>query len=327
MGLYIGNIIHKTLEKCNTHGIIWHMISKYTYKGLTWVDLESPTDEELAHVVEEYSIPSMVAEEMTTESLRSKAELHPDFIYLILRFPHITHTNARDTEQEIDFVVGNNFIITTHYEFIDSLHEFSKTFEVDMILDRGVDADHAGFLFFHLIKTLYTHSRYQLGTIDSRLKNVEKKIFEGTEGSVVVMISNINRILLDFHQALRFHREILNSFELSAKKFFGEDFGYYTANIMSEYNKTQAVLDSHKEVLHDLRDTNDSLLANKTNETIRRLTIITFLMSPIMILAAIFTIPTGFLIFTTPLKFSVLLAIMLLISLTIFIYFKIRKWL
>ena len=28
------------------------MISKYTYKGLTWIDLESPTEEELTHVVD-----------------------------------------------------------------------------------------------------------------------------------------------------------------------------------------------------------------------------------------------------------------------------------
>jgi hypothetical protein len=28
------------------------MISKYTYKDLTWVDLESPTEDELAHIIE-----------------------------------------------------------------------------------------------------------------------------------------------------------------------------------------------------------------------------------------------------------------------------------
>ncbi len=32
-----------------------NMISKYTYKGLTWVDLEAPTREELSHVLESKS--------------------------------------------------------------------------------------------------------------------------------------------------------------------------------------------------------------------------------------------------------------------------------
>ncbi|MEI6660312.1 MAG: CorA family divalent cation transporter [bacterium] len=303
------------------------MISKYTYKGLTWVDLESPTEDELAHIMEQYSVPTIVGEEMHSKSIQSKVELHPHFIYLILYFPHISHKSNRSVEQEIDFIIGNDFIITTHYEFIDALHDFSKTFEVDTILDRGVEADHAGFLFFHLIKALYNHSRYQLNSVNTLLKNTEKKIFEGTEGSMVIMISNINRTLLDFRQALRFHREVLASFELSAKKFFGEKFGYYISAIVSEYNKTQTILDSHKEILDDLRDTNDSLLANKTNETIRLLTIITFLISPVSVISSLFMMNTDFVVIRTPMGLYMIFGAMLGISVLTFIYFKYKKWL
>ena len=205
------------------------MISKYTYKNLTWVDLESPTDEELLHVMENYEIPIMVGEEMKNTSLQSKVDLYPDFIYLILHFPQISNKDKRAVEKEIDFVIGKEFIITTHYEYIEPIHEFSKTFEVDTILDKYIEMDHAGFIFYNLIKKLYTHSRHQLNDINIILKETEKKIFEGKEGEMVTTISTINRTLLDFRQALRFHREVLNSFELAAKKFFGEKFSYHTS--------------------------------------------------------------------------------------------------
>lgn len=303
------------------------MISKYTYKGLTWVDLESPTEEELVHIMEEYGIPVLVGEEMHTKSIQSKVDLYPNFIYLILHFPQVSHTENRSMEQEIDFIVGNNFIVTTHYEFIDSLHEFSKTFEVDAILEKRMDVDHAGFLFFHLIKTLYVHSRYQLNDVNMLLKETERKIFEGKEGTMVAMISNINRTLLDFRQALRFHKEVLNSFDLAAKQFFGEKFGYYLSAIISEYNKTQAILDSHKEILDDLRDTNDSLLANKTNETIKILTVITFLISPVSVISSIFMMNTDFIVIRTPFEFYMILLAMVAVSVLAYIYFKIKKWL
>lgn len=302
------------------------MISKYTYKGLTWVDLESPTEEELVHIMEEYSIPVLVGEEMHTKSFQSKIDLYPTFIYLILHFPQVSHKNKKSSEQEIDFVVGNKFIITTHYEFIDSLHEFSKTFEVDAILEKRMDVDHAGFLFFHLIKTLYIHSRYQLNDINLVLKDTEKKIFEGTESKMVATISDINRTLLDFRQALRFHKEVLNSFEMAAKEFFGEKFGYYLSAIISEYNKTQAILDSHKEILDDLRDTNDSLLASKTNETIKILTVITFLISPVTVISSIFMMNTNFTLIENYRQFYIILGAMLLTSVVTFIYFKLKKW-
>lgn len=303
------------------------MISKYNYKGLTWVDLESPTEEEIRHIMEEYSIPVLVAEEMHSKSLQSKVDLYPNFIYLILHFPYLSHHNNASMEKEIDFIVGNDFIITAHYEFIEPLHEFSKTFEVDAILEKRIDVDHAGFLFFHLIKTMYVHSRYQLNEVNSSLKDAEKKIFEGTEGSMVATISNINRTLLDFRQALRFHKEVLNSFEISAKQFFGEKFSFYISAIISEYNKTQTILDSHKEILDDLRDTNDSLLANKTNETIKILTIITFLISPVSVISSIFMMNTSFPLINTVPQFYIVIGAMLLTSVLTFIYFKLKKWL
>ncbi len=303
------------------------MISKYTYKGLTWVDLESPTESELLHIMEEYSILPTVGEEMKNLSLQSKVDLYPNFIYLILHFPEISHEGTKSIEKEIDFIVSNNFIITTHYEPIESLHEFSKTFEVDAILEKRMDVDHAGFLFFHLIKSLYLHSRQQLNTVNLLLKEVERKIFEGTEGKMVQTISNINRTLLDFRQAIRFHKEVLGSFEIAGKHFFGEKFGYYISAIISEYNKTQATLDSHKEILDDLRETNDSLLANKTKETMKILTIITFLISPITVISNIFVINSKFLRSDNDKLYILVLILMLITSLITFIYIKNRKWL
>jgi magnesium transporter len=302
------------------------MISKYTYKGLTWIDLESPKEEELLHIMDEYSIPPVVGEEMKNLSLQSKVDLYPNFIYLILHFPEISHEGYRSVEKEIDFIVGKEFIITTHYEPIDSLHEFSKTFEVDAILEKRMDVDHAGFLFFHIIKSLYVHSRRQLDTVNYLLKDVERKIFEGTEGKMVATISNINRTLLDFRQAIRFHKEVLGSFELAGKHFFGDKFGYYISAIISEYNKTQSTLDSHKEILDDLRDTNDSILANKTKETMKILTIITFLISPITIISDIFVINSKFLQSQSPRSYTLVLILMLLTSLLVFIYIKRKKW-
>lgn len=304
------------------------MISKYTYKGLTWIDLESPTEDELVHIMESYSIPPIVGEEMKNLSLQSKVDLYPNFIYLILHFPEISHEGkSRSIEKEIDFIVGKEFIITIHYEPIDSLHEFSKTFEVDAILEKRMDVDHAGFLFFHIIKSLYSHSRLQLNSINILLKEIEKEIFEGSEGKMVAKISNINRTLLDFRQAIRFHKEVLGSFELPAKHFFGDKFGYYISAIVSEYNKTQSILDSHKEILDDLRDTNDSILANKTKEIMKILTVITFLISPVAIISDIFVINSRFLKSDDIRLYLLVLVLMMATSLITYIYIKSKKWL
>lgn len=297
------------------------MISKYTYKGLTWVDLESPSAEELNHVSEEYAIPETVSKEIGQTRDYSKVELHEKCIYLILRFPHKKESTQ---EQEIDFIVGDKFMITVHYEPSNSLSEFSKIFEDGKTFEQKTNLDHIGILVYNLIKTLYAHSRDNLSIITRMIKETEHQIFKGNGDKVVADLSNANHLLIDFRLALGFHQDVLESFENSTKQFFGDKFAYYFSGILSEYKKTKAILENYKETLDNLRETNDSLLANKTNETIKVLTIITFLISPVTVISSLFMMNTDFIL--TKNEFYIVLVAMFITSLLTYIYFKIKKW-
>ena len=86
-------------------------------------------------------------------------------------------------------------------------------------------------------------------------------------------------------------------------------------------------MDSHKEIITDLRETNDSLLANKTNETMKILTIITFMISPVTVISSIFMMNTDFILIQGVSEFYIVLGAMLLTSIITFIFFKMKKWL
>lgn len=307
------------------------MVSKYTYKKLSWIDLENPTKDEVFNLVEEYDLPRLVAEELLTSTVRSKVDFYnkKDLIYLVLHFPIINAKSEDEIEQEIDFVIGKDFIITTHYEMIDPLHKFSKIFDSNDALDRSNIGDHAGYLFLYIIKELYKFSMEQLEDINYTLKEIEKSIFNGHGSKNVALISSTNRKLLNFKQALRFHGEVLKSFESAGKELFGSVFTYNLSSISSEYNKVRNMLDGHKEILNDLRDTNDSLLSTKTNETIKTLTIMTFIMLPITLITGVFGMNVApDMIFIQSIEdFLFVLGAMTLTGLVMFVYFKGKKWL
>ena len=117
------------------------MLKKFRYKDITWIDLESPTEAEIAELGATYEIHPVVLTELDRPSARAKVDVYSDFIYLILHFP-----TPAGTDQEIDFIVGKNFIITTHYELVDSLNDFAKIFETDFVLKKNHDKIHG---FFH----------------------------------------------------------------------------------------------------------------------------------------------------------------------------------
>ncbi|MCX6757968.1 MAG: hypothetical protein NTZ44_03765 [Candidatus Nomurabacteria bacterium] len=303
------------------------MISKYTYNGVVWVDLQSPTTEEVFSLVEEFNIPPLVAEEFITETVRSKVDLYDNLIYLVLHFP-VSHQNKeKKAEQEVDFVVGKNFLITIHYELVNPLHEFFKKFEVHALLEKKDKNEHAGYLFYHVIKELYKNVMTDLEMINPEIKKIDRGIFEGKEKETVKIISDVNRKLLNFKQAMRFHFEALKSFESAGKKFFGPEFSFFLEAIIGEYNKIKNALDAHKETVTDLRDTNDSLLSSKTNETMKILTMFTFMISPASIIPLIFMMNSDFAVLHGPFDFYLVVVAMFLTGLITFLFFKHKKWL
>src|SRR4051812_24327103 len=101
------------------------MYSRLEHEGLIWIDLESPTHDDVARVVDEFQILPLVAEELLFTATKPRAEFYSEYAYLVLHFPALRHSH-KTREQEIDFIVGKHFLITAHYDTIDPLHKFAK---------------------------------------------------------------------------------------------------------------------------------------------------------------------------------------------------------
>lgn len=304
------------------------MLSKFTYKRLTWIDLESPTKEEVREVMDTYAIHPLAAEELLMESARQKADFYDNHIYLILHFPTVTHTHDGHTWQEVDFVLSKNFLLTVHYEAVDPLLEFSKMFEVNSVLEKSNMGEHAGYLFFYIMRELYKNLTSELNAISRTLRDTEERVFNGGEHQMVETISGINRKLINFRQAIRPHQDVLQSFETAAPGLFGEKFSFYAKAITDECRKLTNLLDGLKETLSDLWATNDSLLSSKTNKTMKTLAALAAILLPASMIASLFGISSDFIPYMkAPNAFMIVVGLMALVALVMFIISKWKKWL
>jgi len=303
------------------------MLSRYSHKKITWIDLESPTQDEARALMKEFSIHPLVANELLSPTIRPKVDIYPTYIYLILHFPVIEHRHGGRAEQEVDFILGKNFIITTHYQTIDPLHEFSKLFEVNSIIDKSHVGTHAGFIFFYLLKELYRSLGKDLDHVNSILEQIEANIFGGHERDMVEAISMVNRDIVNFRQAIRLHGDVLTSFENVSTKIYGDDFAYYVRAAIGEYQKVASALEGHRETIAELRKTNDSLLTTKQNEIMKNLTIMAFVTFPLSLVAGIFGMNTQATpILGMPGDFWIIVALMAAGVTLMFLFFRYKRW-
>ena len=302
------------------------MRTSYEHNGVLWIDLESPTQDEVKVVVEQFGIIPMVAEELLIPSIKPRGEFYETYMYVVLHFPALRRAH-KSIEQEVDFIVGRNFIITTHYDVIDPLHKFSKVFEVNSILDKSNMGNHAGFFFFYMLKRLYKGVEYEVERVQHHLSTIEGDIFSGHEVGMVEAISNTSRDLLNLRQTIEPHREVLHTVESEGAKLFGDNFAPYLRALSNEYYRVHNHVMRNTESLHELRETNNSLLSTKENETMRVLTIMALLTFPLALVVAILGIDSPYNpIHGQPYDFWIIIGIVIVLGTCMVAYFKHKNW-
>lgn len=308
------------------------MISKYTTANkMVWIDLENPTRDEVRSIMDTYGLAPEVAEDLLDPTVHTRADAYDDFLYFVFHFP--LHTNRKNSKQskrseEIDFVIGKNFIITIHYAPIETLVAFSKSFETDTLLGHDKITKNSSSLFMHILFSLYKAVQEKSDEIYSTLTLYEEKIFGGKEKEMVHELSNLNRVLIYFREALLPHKNIISLLERVGPAMFGKDFPIYIEHIKQEYSKSERIVSSAKEYAEELRQTNDSLLTTKQNEIMKTLTVVNFIILPLSVITGLF----GMNVSSTPLSgnpydFWMVVLGMLIITVISTSIFKKKNWL
>ncbi len=299
------------------------MISKRDYMNYSWVDLDSPTPEEIDSVVLSYGINAKIAKDLASPTPKQEVVDYGNFLYAVLHLPAFKHSKKESFEQEIDFAISNKCLITARYEEIDAIYNFTKKIEVSSILNREEYFN----LFLEMIREIYIFLNNELDYIEDWTKEIEKNIFNGKEKDMVFAISSVGRNLLNFKRTVFPHGEVFESIKNIGKEKFGEEFEKDMHKIISEWKRIIYKLNNQIELTNQIRETNNSLLNTKQNEIIKTLTILAFMAFPLTVIAGIFGMNVQHIpIVGSSGDFWVVIGIMVTSVLTMFRLFRHKKW-
>lgn len=315
------------------------MIYRQEHHGGVWVDLESPTEEEIRQVAREFEVSERIEAELLSPTPFPLVGGDERAALAILHFPaHAPEGNGHDLaggagdtkSQEVDFIVARGYIITVRYEVVAPLHRLRKLLESAEILGGhpiGTDTL-LELLFAHLYDAVRDHTNH----INERLAHIERRMFAGEEKGAVRAISNVNREYLHLLAALANQEEPLARFlaALARPERFGPAFAERGARIQSERGQVEELVRTHRAVAAELRETNSALLNAAQNEIIKRLTAINVIFLPLGLVAWIFAMRTeGMPLVDRPDAFWIVLTLMLALAAcsTLFFVLAGKRWL
>ncbi len=319
------------------------MISKVKIANITWIDLESPSKEELRAIMHEFNIDPITMNELLEPSLKPKVDDFKDYLYLVLHFPSIRDGKML-SEQEVDFILGVDFLISTRYQAISAFEELKRRIEAGNSIESDYEKEseflgnhyqYAADLFLHLVSKMYHIVEMQIEDVREDLEDIEENIFNEKEREMVFALSYAGRDILNLKQALDPHQETLRSLEAKIANYSSSEHKYKLKALEAMYYKLRKATSQLWQSLSELRETNNSLLSTKQNEVMKIFTILAFVTFPLSLVSSIFGMNTeympvqgrhlnlGFMVIP---DFWLVIFMMVLATVLMFAYFKKKKW-
>ena len=300
----------KTISEAATH---WH----YVPEG-------DPVA--LQQLAKQHAFHALDIEDCLAENQRPKVDEYPRYLFIVLHAPIYSKHSGRIKTAEVDIFIGQKFLVTVDKHqlplFEELISKSTTKKNRQQLLGSGT-----GYALYHIISRMQQHSFSLLDGLWRNANTIEKNVFaEDANRDVLKDILKLQRNITTFRRIVQPLRAVVASLEHRQKKFLTGDVELYLDDLVDGIEKLWASLTSLREVAEALQNANESIIARRTGNTIRVLTVFSVLLLPL-------TLITGFFGMNVALPGSeaasaglIILLAMLLMTAGLLLYFKSRDW-
>ncbi|WP_078547959.1 magnesium/cobalt transporter CorA [Litchfieldia alkalitelluris] len=282
-----------------------------------WIDFNKPTNQEIDYLDTVFRFHPLAIEDCTHGLQRPKLDYYEDYTFFV------THILTKSlTKEELNFFIGDGFIVTFHFEDSKELNDIWNK----IIKRQNIEKWNEFTVFYHILDKIVDHYFVVLYQIEDRLDKIENN-HEDKMDLLLDQLFDTRHDLLTMRHTVDPMRDLLyrmiNSHHLDGiekrKEYFGD--------IYDHLLKLSEMITSNREITSDIRDSYISINSHQTNKIVRILTIITSIFAPLTFIAGIYGMNFNYMP-ELNWRYGYLgaLAIMTCTSIAMFIWFKRKGW-
>jgi len=251
-----------------------------------WLDLEAVGEDDLNRIAEAFNLMHLTVEDILKQGQRAKLERFEEQGYSVLVI-HGLALNEQTGEietPELDVVLGKNFLITAHQADLrviqDDRHDSnmqcanvgkSPSYALYAVVDRIVDN------YFPV-----------LDAVDDQIDELESTIVHNPTPLVLERIFDLKRTLGHARKVTSPQLEVFNRLIARDEEFIDPRYTVYYRDVYDHLVRTFEVIDSYRDLMSSALDAYLSTVANRQNEVMKVLTVISSVFLPITFITGVF---------------------------------------
>lgn len=309
-----------------------------TDDAMAWIGLYRPDRHELASVAEEFDLHELAVEDAILAHQRPKLERYGETLFVVLRAARYV-----DAEEEVEFgevhlFIGPDFVVTVRHSEAPDLSAVRRRLEsTPDLLRLGPEA-----VLYAVMDRVVDGYLPVVAGLENDIDEIETEIFSG-DPQVSRRIFQLSREVIEFQRTAAPLTTMFAALAAGFDKYeTDEELRTYLRDVEDHIIVVTEKLDGFRQLLRDMLTVNATLVAQEQNEEMRRLSVAGHAQNEelkrISAWAAILFAPTviggiyGMNFDHMPeihwaFGYPFALMLMFLVSLGIWISFKVRGWL
>jgi magnesium transporter len=270
--------------------------------GKLWVDIADPdtaegdTAETLLRDV--FGFHPLAVEDALKETHVAKVDDWGDYLYLVFHSIEFDSRTGHLRLHELDVFLGKNYLVTYHAEPLGFLEQDRRNIERDPENRMRHGTAH---LLYHFLDMAVAEYLPVIEHLDLAIDDAQEEVFSSPTPQTLQQIFRVKRSALRLHRAISPEREVLNRLARDAYDPIPEESRIYFRDVYDHLVRVHDLTESLRDLISGALDTYLSAISNRTNDTMRTLTLVTVMFLPMSFLAGFF----GMNFFGEPLAFKI----------------------
>jgi magnesium transporter len=291
--------------------------------AFVWIGLYEPTEDEFESVSREFELHELAVEDAITAHQRPKLEVYGDSLFLVLKTAGYVEAEEMVEFGEILLFVGDSFIVTVRHGEAP-LHDVRLRMETRPDLLRCGP----GAALYAIVDRIVDDYAPVIDSLDRDIREVEGEVFSPSRSNPAERIYKLKREVLELHDAVAPLLEPVDRLARGRHELIDEDVRPYFRDVHDHLLRVVDQVESFRDLLTSVLAANLTQASVRQNEDMRR----------ISAWAAIIAVPTmiaglyGMNFEHMPelgydYGYPVVLAVILLVCLSLYRYFRRIGWL
>jgi magnesium transporter len=250
-----------------------------------WVDILDPVQDVIEPLLEErFGFHELAAEDSLSATTLPKYDAFPNYDFFIFRTVDVNISEHAAATFKIAAFLGRNFLFTVHRGNVQSIDHVCNRLPGDRrILERGPD-----FLLYTIVDGMVDAHFPLLETIEEAVDDLQDRIFENAEPSHLDELLHLKRDINVLRRHSLPQRELLNQISRGDANLIQSQHLIYFRDVYDHMFRISETIDVDRDQMTATMDAYLSVLANRTNETMKLLTIFSALMLPLTLIAGVY---------------------------------------